>query len=127
MEILGRSLTTCQIDSRGSSLRLNLEAENGRPASVVLPMDCVQSLLMTLPRMIERALKARHQDDSIKLVYPTGGWSVQAAAGSDQMILTLTTPDGFKVAFALSPSDVDGLVTSLTEGEPACQKASVVN
>lgn len=33
------------------------------------------------------------------------------------MILTLTTPDGFKVSFALSPEDAGGLALSLVEAE----------
>lgn len=119
MEIVGKSLTTCQIDSSGRLFRLTLEAEDGKPASVVLPFDCLRSLLMTLPNMIERALKAQYRDDSMKLVYPIGGWALQAAVGSDKMILTLNTPDGFKVAFALSPRDADGLANSLTDSEAA--------
>ncbi|SJZ56305.1 hypothetical protein SAMN02745126_01638 [Enhydrobacter aerosaccus] len=72
---------------------------------------------MTLPALIEHALKARYQDDTLKLVYPTGNWSLQQAMGSDQTILTLATPDGFAVAFALSPKDVDGLASSLGEAD----------
>lgn len=115
MEIVGRSLTTCQVDPSGESFRLNLESEDGTAASVVLPADCLRSLLMTLPALIERMLKARYQDNTLKLVYPTGSWSLQQASGSDQTILTLSTPDGFAVAFALSPRDADGLATSLAE------------
>jgi len=67
--------------------------------------------------VIEQALKARYHDDTLKLVYPMGGWTLQAAAGSSSMILTLTTPDGFRVSFALSPEDADGLATSLGDAE----------
>ena len=50
-----------------------------------------------------------------------GGFSPQAAAGSDSRILTMTTPDGFKVSFALSPEDAGGLAMSLVDvdiGQP---------
>lgn len=90
-----------------------MEDTDGRPASVVLPTDCLRSLLMTLPNVIEQALKARYRDDTLKVVYPMGGFSLQAAAGSDSRILTMTTPDGFRVSFALSPEDAGGLATSL--------------
>ncbi len=113
MEIVGKALTTCQVDPTGDSFRIVMEDTDGRPASVVLPTDCLRSLLMTLPNVIEQALKARYRDDTLKVVYPMGGFSLQAAAGSDSRILTMTTPDGFRVSFALSPEDAGGLATSL--------------
>ena len=117
MEIVGKTLTTCQVDQAGDVFRLNLEDTDGQPASVTLPIECLRSLLMTLPGVIEQALKARYRDDTLKLVYPMGGWTLQAAAGTSNMILTLTTPDGFKVSFALSPEDADGLAASLVDAE----------
>ena len=80
---------------------------------MILPVDCLRALLMTLPHVIEKALKARYKDDTLKVVYPMGGFSLEAAAGSDSSILTMTTPDGFKVSFALTPADAGGLATSL--------------
>ena len=121
MEIVGKALTTCQVDPTGHSFRIVMEDADGRPASVVLPTDCLRSLLMTLPNVIEQALKARYRDDTLKIVYPMGGFSLQAAAGSDSLILTMTTPDGFKVSFALSPEDAGGLAMSLVDvdiGQP---------
>ena len=117
MEIVGKTLTTCQVDPAGDVFRPNLEDTDGQPASVVLPIECLRSLLMTLPGVIEQALKVRYRDDTLKLVYPMGGWTLQAAAGSSSMILTLTTPDGFRVSFALSPEDADGLAMSLVDAE----------
>jgi hypothetical protein len=115
MELVGRTLTNFQVDSTGDSFRLNFEAIDGQPASVTLPVECLNSLLMTLPRLLEQALKTKYRDDSLKLVYPTGGWALEAAVGSNQLILTLNTPDGFKVSFALSPEDADGLASSLAD------------
>jgi hypothetical protein len=117
MEIVGKALTTCQVDPAGRSLRLNFEAADGQPASVVLPVDCLRSLLMTLPGLIEQALKARYRDETLKVVYPVGGWSLHAAAGADRLILTLSTPDAFKVSFALAPDDAEGLARSLGESD----------
>jgi len=119
MEIVGRTLTNFQVDSTGDSFRLNFEAIDGQPASVTLPVECLSSLLMTLPRLLEQALKTKYRDDTLKLVYPTGGWALEAAGGSNQFILTLNTPDGFKVSFALSPEDADGLASSLADADSA--------
>jgi hypothetical protein len=85
------------------------------------------SLLMTLPGMIERALKARYRDSDFMLVYPTGGWTLQQAADGDQTILTLQTKDGFKVAFALSPQDAGDLASSLADSEDSMNRSLVVN
>jgi hypothetical protein len=113
MEIVGTKLTTCQTDESGHWLRLNFEAEDGTPSALLLPMDCARALLMTLPGMIERALKARYGDSSMRLVYPMGDWAIEADANSRQRILTLATPEGFKVAFALTPESADHLAASL--------------
>lgn len=113
MEIVGKGLTNCQVDPTGVSFRLGFESVDGQPASVVLPVDCLRSLLMTLPHLIEKALKARYKDDTLKIVYPMGGFTLEAAAGSTSTILTMNTPDGFKVSFALTPEDAGGLATSL--------------
>jgi len=113
VEIVGKKLTTCQDDASGRWLRLNFDAENGTPSAVTLPMDCARALLMTLPGMIDRALRTRYGDASMRLVYPMGDWSIESDASSNQRILTLATPDGFKIAFALSPESADLLATSL--------------
>jgi hypothetical protein len=125
MDLIGKALTTCQVDMSGEFFRLNLQLEDGRPCSVTLPIDCVRSLLMTLPGMIERALKARYGEGSFKLVYRAGGWALHQATDSNQMILTLQTEDGFKVAFALSPKDAADLASSLAETEGAVDDRSI--
>ena len=58
MEIVGKGLTDCQVDPTGVSFRLGFESVDGQPASVILPVDCLRALLMTLPHVIEKALKA---------------------------------------------------------------------
>ena len=124
MEIVGKGLTDCQVDPTGVSFRLNLESVDGNPASVILPVDCLRSLLMTLPNVIEKALKARYQDDTLKIVYPMGSFTLEAAAGSDSTILTMNTPDGFKVSFALTPEDAGGLATLLVGIDVAQPRAT---
>ena len=121
MEIIGKSLTDCQVDNSGELFRLNLACVDGSPASVVLPVECLRSLMMTLPDAIERALRARYGDHTLKVVYPMGGWSLHTAAGSQGMILTIMTPDGFSVSFALTQADASSLATSLGQVDPAAE------
>ena len=125
MEIVGRTITHYQVDAAGDLFRLNFEGTDGQPASVTLPVECENSLLMTLPGLLEQALKTKYRDDSLKLVYPTGGWSLEAADGSAGFILTLNTVDGFKVSFALSPEDAQGLANSLGEADAAPVPTSI--
>ena len=102
-DINGTSLTTCQIAGDGSSVRLVFEAEGGQPASLTLPIQCIQQLLMTLPHVASKAIRARHRDDTVRLVFPLGDWKLGRAAGAGELILTLNTPDGFEVAFKVRP------------------------
>jgi hypothetical protein len=44
-----------------------------------------------------------------------GGWSLHLAADGVHHILTLSTPDGFEVSFALGSDAADDLAASLGE------------
>lgn len=126
MHIIGKDLTTCQVDASGEFLRLHLRQHNGKASSVTLPIDCARSLLMTLPGVIKRALQARYGDEAYTLVYPAGGWKLQQSADSGQVILTLRTEDGFEVAFALGPRDAGDLASSLANVDVASDDRTIV-
>jgi hypothetical protein len=70
---------------------------------------------MTLPQLTAQALRAKYRDDTLKVVYPVGDWSLQLASDGVHRILTLGTPDGFEVSFALQDDDAAGLAASLGE------------
>ena len=95
------SLIKCQIAPDGGSVRLVFEGADGQPASLTLPIQCIQQLLMTLPHAASKAIRARHRDDTLRLVFPLGDWKLEQAAGASELILTLNTPDGFEVAFSV--------------------------
>jgi hypothetical protein len=101
-----QSLTTCEVAADGRRIRINIKDTDGRPASLTMPTDCVHQLIMTLPPLLSRALKAELSDDSVRAVFPLGRWRLEAAAGSRVYILTLSTPDGFEVAFSVSARDL---------------------
>jgi hypothetical protein len=127
VEVIGKSLTDCQVDKSGELFRLGLACADGSQASVILPVDCLRSLLMTLPNVIERALRARYGDHTLKVVYPMGGWSLHTAEGSENLILTVTTPDDFKVSFSLTQADASSLATSLGQIDPAVELKTSYN
>ena len=101
-----QSLTTCEVAADGRRVRINFKDMDGRPASLTVPTDCVHQLIMTLPPLLSRALKAELSDDSVRAVFPLGHWRLETAAGSSVYILTLSTPDGFEVAFSVSARDL---------------------
>ena len=110
MDIEAETLTTFEVNPEGTRVRLNGAAADGRPVSFSLPSDCLNQLTMTLPRIASEALKRRHKDDSLRIVYPAGAWRIEQGCGDgDSFILTLATPDGFEVSFAIRPDKMTAI------------------
>jgi hypothetical protein len=63
-------------------------------------------LIMTLPEIMRQALWKQHRDSSLRLVYPVGEWTVEESECPGALILTLRTPDGFQMSFAVSHDDL---------------------
>ena len=106
-------LTTYDVDPQGEFVRLHLKDHSGQTGTVVLPTDCLTQLLMSLPGMVQKALRNRHGDDSLRLAHPLEGFNVEvgeaSASGTPQYILTLSTSGGFAVSFSGSDSDLASL------------------
>jgi hypothetical protein len=103
-EITASALTTFEVALDGSSVRLNLLDQQGRSAAVTLPTRCVNHLLMTVPRMVETALRNSQGDESLRYVHPMESFTLELASsspgGGPQLILTITTGGGFAASFA---------------------------
>ena len=97
-----QSLTTAETAADGHCIRLNFIDTSARQASLTLPTDCVHQLIMTLPQLLSKALRAETSDDSVRAIFTLGVWRLEKAAESGVYILTMITPDGFEVAFSLS-------------------------
>ncbi len=112
-QIDAAELTTYDVDPEGEFVRLHLEDHNGQVATVVLPTQCLTQLLMSLPDMVQKALRNRHGDDSLRLAHPLESFNVElgepSPAGTPQYILTLATSGGFAVSFSGSHSDLASL------------------
>jgi hypothetical protein len=122
IEIDVRSLTTHQVAPDGSVICLNIENAGRRPIALRLPSRCVEQLLMTLPGLLSKALQARYRDGSLRVVYPLGGWRLEAAAGSKDIILTMSTSDGFEVAFALSAATIARMLSAIEDQSSSVEK-----
>jgi hypothetical protein len=87
-----------------------------------LTSDSTQKLLMSLPRLLSRALLAQHRDNSVRAVFPLSEWRLEKAAGSPDLILTMMTADGFEVAFSLGTQVAATLASALQEHRPMVEQ-----
>lgn len=101
MDIESRSLTTCEVAAGGESISLGFVGADGVPATLRLPVDQVGALAMTLPALIEKALRARFADNSLRYTYPLGSWVFERSSNPETSIVTLRTVDGFSVSFSI--------------------------
>jgi hypothetical protein len=98
--IKGKQLTTFEVAPDGESVSIHVMDEQACPATLVLPTDCLNALMMTLPEMVRRCLQLRFRDPSMRVVYPVGSWELEQSPVSG-VVMTLRTPDGFAVSFSL--------------------------
>jgi len=109
--IRGRQLTTFDVSPDGESFAIHVTDEEARPATLVLPAECLNALMMTLPEMVRRSLHRRFRDDTMRVVYPVGSWEVEASPQPGTVIVTLRTPDGFQVSFGLAALEMLRMAT----------------
>jgi hypothetical protein len=114
-EIKVASLTTFEVAPDGTTLRMGVINSDGNPASVVLPSTCLNRLLMTLPDMMYRSLRARFQDNSLRVVFPAQTWRLERSAPGGQFILTLATFGGFEASFGFDDSGLRDLAGALAD------------
>src|SRR5262245_61705089 len=112
--IRGVELTTFDVTPGGESVSIHVTDDQGRPATLVLPSECLHALQMTLPEMVRRALQARFPDQAMRVVYPLGSWTLERSHEPGTVIVTLRTPDGFAVSFGLSPLELLQMWTHTT-------------
>jgi hypothetical protein len=108
-----QSLTTCEVAADGRRVRLHFIDTRARNGSLTLPTHAVHQLIMTLPQLLSKALKAEASDESIRAVFTLGGWRLEKSAESGWYILNLSTPDGFEVAFSVRVVDLAEIASVL--------------
>jgi len=126
-EIVGKHLTTFEVAADGKECRLNLIDRDGQPAAVILPVDCLKELLLTLPRVIARALQATYHDDTVRVAYHLDRWGMERAHDG-RLILTMGTQDGFEISFAVWPSDLERIAYATADYDKppgdSCERAN---
>jgi hypothetical protein len=120
MTILHASrLTSCSVAADGTGVAIGVADEEGREGALMLPTECLKALIMTLPDMMRRALRLQHRDPSLRLVYPVASWEIELTTQPGTFILTLRTPDNFRVSFALAAGDLHDMAELATTQETA--------
>jgi hypothetical protein len=97
-----RKLIRFETADDGSSIEMLVQDSAGRSASLSFPIECLTSLIMTLPGMVTSALQHRQKDPTLRVVFPLQEFDVELSSNLDTRILTLKTPDGFAVSFGLN-------------------------
>jgi hypothetical protein len=120
-EIEGRHLTTFDVAPDGRRFRLNFTDAEGQPSTLTLPTECLNALLMTLPRIASRALHARYGDSSLRIVFPAEEWRLEGGDGG-RLILTIGTCGGFEASFLLERDDLLEIAESLRDEAMAPQR-----
>jgi hypothetical protein len=100
MEIESVQLTTCEVTRDGEVVRLGFNDASGNAVVLRLPFAQAGALMMTLPRLLTKALKARFSEEGSRFVFPLGDWVLEGVADGRIVIVTLRTADGFEVSFA---------------------------
>lgn len=101
MKIDTQALTTCEVAADGGAISLGFVDSTGNPATIRLSLNQVGALAMTLPGLIDRALQARFDDQSLRYAYPLASWLVEQSSDPTQTMVTLRTVDGFSVCFSI--------------------------
>jgi hypothetical protein len=116
MKIHTKKLTTCDVTEGGGCITLNLIDDTGAAVALNVPLDQAQSIAMTLPRLLTRAIRSISGNPESRYVFPLGEWTAEIPEGRDGLILTLTTCDGFEVSFAVPPEACRSLGWTLATG-----------
>jgi hypothetical protein len=105
-EMVGEEMNSVDVSGDGNRFRISFRCHDGRLGSLDLPAECLNALIMTLPRLVTRALRARYQDESLRLVYPASNIRIEQSSDPKIIIATLATRDGFEVSFGLTKQDM---------------------
>lgn len=102
MDLDVKELSTYSVADDGRRITLRLTSACERDLGLTMDVDQLGTLAMTLPSLIEMALKRRFGDATLRFSYPLGSSSLEQASDPHSLIFTLETTDGFRVSFTIS-------------------------
>jgi hypothetical protein len=102
MEIDVKSLSTYSVADDGKKVILRLKSAGEDEIQLSMDVDQLGTLAITLPGLIEMALRRRFKDASLRYSYELGPSSIEQASDPHSLIFNLQTCDGFGVSFTVS-------------------------
>lgn len=124
MKVDVKQLSDYAVAADGQSISLGVVDANNCNIQLTMDVDQLGMLVMTLPGLIERALRAKYRDATLRYCHPTGTYMVEQASDPNSLIVTMRTPDGFGVSFSMSRAQADVLGDALSLG--AMEKRKVL-
>lgn len=115
MAIDVKEMTTYAISDDGKTVTLSLVDATGNPTSLRFQIPDLGNLAMTLPTLIEAALRRQLRNNSFRYTYPIGSWVIEQSTDPSSLIVTLRTTDGFGVSFSMPRADVFQFAGALSE------------
>jgi hypothetical protein len=116
MKIRSSKLTTCHVATDGSKVGLEFIDTSGSAVTLELPFEQAEAVVMTLPRLLDRALRQRTGDDEARYVFSLCEWSLETAKAQPCLLATLKTTDGFEVCFGIPFEACRSLGWTLQQG-----------
>lgn len=117
--IHAESLSSFEVAPDGSIVRLNVRDRQGTQGALELPANCVNQLLLSLPKVIRQALRNAHGDERARLVHALDSFRLDPGDpdenGIRRYVLTLRTGGGYEAAFAMTGSQMGVIVQSVVD------------
>jgi hypothetical protein len=114
VKIVSNGLTTCGVLKNGQGITLGLLDESGDEITLQLSFDHAQAIVMTLPGLLTLALRSLTGEDSARYVFALNAWVIEQSNDRNGLVLTLGTPDGFKISFNIPVDACRSLGGTLT-------------
>jgi hypothetical protein len=80
----------------GFSSQISVGISAGKPATIRLSLNQVGALAITLPGLVDKALRTRYGDQSLRYAYPLASWVVEQSSDPTHGMVALRTVDGFQ-------------------------------
>jgi hypothetical protein len=105
VKIDASQLAEVRLSADATRVTLTLLDDTKQKIQLSLPVDCLNAVVSAVPRRAEP--EAVHRLDS---------WSMGVAENGRDLLLTLRTPEGAAISFALKPWQVEAMATIATYG-----------
>ncbi|MBR2536948.1 MAG: hypothetical protein IKE66_12830 [Hyphomicrobium sp.] len=116
MKVDVKKLSDYTVAADGTTISLGIIDATDGNVQLTMDVDQLGMLVMTLPGLIEKALRAKYRDATLRYCHPTGTYMVEQASDPNSLIVTMKTPDGFGVSFSMSRQQADVLGDALSLG-----------